>query len=61
MNNLANSLQSLFVEFILNAKEIMFKCILMQAMVDNSLRAATVNQSIIYRWENEDGKKINKQ
>ena len=33
----------------------------MQAMVDNSLRAATVNQGIIYRWENEDGKKINKQ
>ena len=61
MNNLANSLQSLFVEFILYAKEIMFKCMLMQAMVDNSLRAATVDQSIIYRWENEDGKKINKQ
>ena len=33
----------------------------MQAMVDNLFRAATVNQSIIYRWENEDGKKINKQ
>ena len=61
MNNLANSLQSFFVEFILNTKEIMFKCILMQAVVDNSLRTATVNQSIIYRWENGDGKKINKQ
>ena len=40
---------------------IIFKGILMQFVVDNSLRTVAITQSIIYRWENGDGKKINKQ